>query len=294
MDWLDRLNGTLGRIALGHGKAELVHWAHEAHLADNRPHRHTYFEACLVGRYGEGVFTDRGTDHPLKPGTLFLARPGAIHQIRNSATPEMELTWICFAWSADDAATNDSDRLMRAFAAGDQTVAEDDGRLAALWNALRAVASEPGVREQFESLARSLILAIAQCLTPEAPADEPHDRGNAIARLAVRYLEDNLNRPLSVPEIARHANVSERHLARLFAAYTGTSPVQYLRQARLDRASALLRRTSLPIKEIAFETGFGDVQYLTRRFTEHFGVSPARFREGERSGRIRQTDGALV
>lgn len=296
MDWLTRLNSGPGRIPVGNGRIEFVHWAYESHLPDNLPHRHTYFEACLVGGHGAGTFTNLGTDHALRPGTLFLARPGAVHQIRNGQEPWMELFWVSFGWSSDEAPRTEADRLLRAFVDSDACVVPDeDGRVASLWTALRQVAGGPTVPEQVASLALSLVLGIAQALTPGhgVPLEEQRSE-NAAARLAVRYIQDNLNRPLSLAEIAAHVSLSERHFTRLFATYTGTSPARYVQLTRLDRANALLHGTDMPIKEIAQECGFTDVAYFTRCFAQRYGTPPAAHRRGEGHGRILQTSGALV
>ena len=96
MDWLERLNRGLGQIPLGQGTVEVLHWAYDRNLPDNRPHRHTFFEVCLVGGHGEGEFMVQDKPLSLSPGDVFVARPGVVHQIRNTAEPEMELSWVCF------------------------------------------------------------------------------------------------------------------------------------------------------------------------------------------------------
>lgn len=294
-DWLARLNGDFGRIPLGGGRIDLVHWAHEEHLKDNQPHRHTCFEACLVGAYGAGTFTALGTDHPLSPGTFFVARPGVVHQIRNSEPILMELTWVSFAWSDDGGPTkSEGERLMRTFAESSVSVAMDeDRRLARIWDALRAVAPT-ALPEQVRGLVQALILAMAQTLVPStAPLERPDPQAQ-LARLAVRYIEDNLNRPLTIDEIADHVHVSPRHLTRLFTSFAGTSPGRFIMLARLDRARALLRRTDAPIKEVAEALGFDDVAYFTRRFSQQHGVSPSAYRRGEGQVRIVQGPGGLI
>ena len=301
MFWLDRLNSGLNRLHIGGGRVEVLHWSYEEHLVDNRPHRHTYFEACLVGRYGSGMFNEPGGEHVLGPATLFLARPGAVHNIVNTANPLMELYWVAFGWTAEDKQSRtDGERAMRAFVESDICVSHDAMNLLLLWEALRVNASSPwsvGSDDQISSILRAIILGIGQALSPHEgvdTADDPTRPGRISATQAVRYIEDNLNRPLSLEEIASHLNVSTRQLTRLFSTFAGTSPAQYVRVTRLDRASALLTRTELPIKEISHQVGFSDVQYFTRCFTAHFGVSPGAYRHGARSGQIIQRPGMLL
>lgn len=301
MFWLDRLNSGLNRLPVGGGRIEVLHWAYEENLVDNRPHRHTYFEACLVGRHGSGMFNEPAGEHVLAPGTLFVARPGVVHNIANTATPLMELYWVAFGWSSEDKQPrSDGERSMRSFVESERCVVPDQQSLLLLWEALRVNASGPrvvGSDDQIAAILKAIILGIGQALGPQQGVevtDDPTRAGRISAMQAVRYIEDNLNRSLSLEEIASHVNVSTRQLTRIFSNFAGTSPAQYVRVTRLDRATSLLTRTELPIKEVSHQVGFSDVQYFTRCFTAHFGVSPGAYRHGARSGQIIQRPGMLL
>ena len=98
MEWWKRLNQGPDQVTVGHEIIELLYWAYARHLSDNIPHRHTYFEVCLVGGHGAGLFTASGRKHAIGPGDLFIARPGVLHQIVNTSAPKMELSWVSFQW----------------------------------------------------------------------------------------------------------------------------------------------------------------------------------------------------
>lgn len=287
MDWLERLNRGLGRMPLGRGTVEVLQWAYARHLADNRPHRHTFFEVCLVGEYGAGEFIVQDRTRRVGPGDLFVARPGVIHQIVNTGCPDMELSWVSFGWTPSPTQPpGEADALLRAFAASPVLVApEGQGQVAALWRALRSVASGPtgaAYETQYQALATALILGIAQAGAGQdtvavAEPSGPQADGLA-ARLAVRFIHDNLNRPLPLAEIAAQVYLSPRHLSRLFARFTGKSPAHYITHARMDRARGLLLRSQTPIKEVAATVGYPDVHHFTRAFTAHFGTPPGEMR----------------
>ena len=97
--------------------------------------------------------------------------------------------------------------------------------------------------------------------------------------LVLSYLEKNYSLPLTLPEIARHAAVSEVTLYRLFRKGTGDSPINCLNRIRLRHARALLLNTRLPVSEIAAATGFTDSNYFSRCFRKFTGLSPREFRE---------------
>ena len=286
MDWIERLNRGLGQIPLGEGTAEVLHWAYALNLSDNRPHRHTFFEVCLVGGHGEGQFVVQDKSLSLKPGDVFVARPGVVHQIVNTARPEMELFWVCFQWTpAPLKPPGDVDRLLKVFTESEVCVAPDaGGRLAAVWLALRAFAdgvASLGDGAQRQALTAALLLGCAQALLE--PRDLPEEAvgpgsGEATARLAVRFIHDNLNSPLPLDEVAAQVHVSTRHLSRLITGFTGISPAHYIARARLDRARGLLLHSEIPIKEVAVTVGYPDVHHFTRAFTARFGCPPGTLR----------------
>jgi AraC family L-rhamnose operon transcriptional activator RhaR len=280
---------------MGGGRLDLLHWAYDPHLRDNQPHRHTYFEACLVGSYGQGIFTSQNIDYPLSPGIFFLARPGVVHQIRNSGPELMELYWCCFAWTdGAPAPRTEGERLMCEFVAMDACVADDDGgHIRCIWEAIRTLAPT-ALPEQVRALIHTLVLAMAKAVAPSDFPLRATDSQEQVARHAVRYIEDNLNRPLTIAEIANHVHVSPRHLTRLFSSFTGTSPAQFIMTARLDRAIGMLERSDMPVKDIAERLGFGDAAYLTRCFTRRYGKPPASYRRDRSEVRIIQVPGGLV
>jgi AraC-like DNA-binding protein len=57
------------------------------------------------------------------------------------------------------------------------------------------------------------------------------------------------------------------------------TPHRFLIQTRIRRAIALLRETSRPVTEIAFEVGFGDLSNFINAFRREVGVSPRRYRQ---------------
>ena len=66
---------------------------------------------------------------------------------------------------------------------------------------------------------------------------------------------------------------------RCFRRTVQTSPVQYVRQLRIQKAAALLRTTDLKINEAAAACGFLDMSYFSRIFRSYAGVTPTEYRK---------------
>ena len=88
-----------------------------------------------------------------------------------------------------------------------------------------------------------------------------------------------------VTRLARVSGVSTAHFARSFKEAFGVPPHRYLLTRRVERATALLRDTDLPVTEIAFQTGWNSLGTFGRTFRDVTGESPGEFRVRERSGR---------
>ena len=94
-----------------------------------------------------------------------------------------------------------------------------------------------------------------------------------------------------VERLARVSCVSAAHFARSFKDAFGVPPHRYLLTRRIERASALLRDTDLPIIDIAFQTGWKSLGTFGRTFRDVTGESPGELRAREQAA---PQDRALV
>lgn len=97
-----------------------------------------------------------------------------------------------------------------------------------------------------------------------------------LARLT-EFIDGNLERAITLADLADLVNVSRFHFSRLFKHSTGMTPISYVERCRIQRARALILETDLPLVEIALMTGFADQSHFTRRFHRHVGCTPAVF-----------------
>jgi AraC family transcriptional regulator len=132
----------------------------------------------------------------------------------------------------------------------------------------------------FEALARALMVSLlGRVCGPQSQA-RPHAPGIPPGiEAALRWLEGAFGEPLSVPELARRANLSVDHFARSFEKATGLTPHRYLLQVRLSHARALMTRPWRPLSlaEIAVTCGFADQAHFGRHFRCFFGMTPTAF-----------------
>ncbi|MBS2537262.1 AraC family transcriptional regulator, partial [Catenulispora sp. NF23] len=252
-------------VRLAGRRIEFVDWGFYAPEPwRNFPHVHSCYELCYAYA-GHGTFRVAGTEHPIGPGELFLARPGDVHDI--AATDDDPMGIVFWSWAVlhdspggdrtgsaagplpTTAAEDDHDaaELIAAFTTGDNrraTAANGPLPRILLLLAREAADPGPGSTEMIGSLASALVLATARALT-DPPARHPTRQptttpGGPTVTTMIRYLHDNYHRPVRIQEVAAQVHLSERHAARLFRKSAGCTMHTYLTRYRLEAAAQLL------------------------------------------------------
>ncbi len=98
-------------------------------------------------------------------------------------------------------------------------------------------------------------------------------------RRVIDFIYAHLQDALSVGLLAQQVGLSSYHFARLFRQTTGESPHQFLLLKRLEAAQRLLRKTDLPLSQIAQDVGFSNHGHFTQVFKQHMGLTPRQYRQ---------------
>jgi AraC family transcriptional activator of mtrCDE len=100
---------------------------------------------------------------------------------------------------------------------------------------------------------------------------------NPIAR-AVQYMEIHPFQHWTVEALARKVGMSRANFAARFVAETGKTPFDVLTAERMRLAAEFIRDTGLKVSEISERVGYRSESAFSRRFTDHFGMSPGSMR----------------
>ena len=92
------------------------------------------------------------------------------------------------------------------------------------------------------------------------------------------YLSQHFQQEIYLDDLAKRAGMSRSSLGRHFHAALGVPPIIYLRDLRLRHAAELLLKTDLPLKEIAYQSGFSRMSYFFKSFKDCYGVAPLEYR----------------
>ncbi len=105
----------------------------------------------------------------------------------------------------------------------------------------------------------------------------------------ISYLNSNYSKDINLSDILRKAGMSKSAFMRKFKQATGTTPIDYLIQLRVTKASCLLQETNLSISEIAYKSGFSDSNYFSRTFRKVTGLTPREFSKHCRTNDIKSS-----
>lgn len=95
----------------------------------------------------------------------------------------------------------------------------------------------------------------------------------------ISFMENNLDRTISIKELLEISHMSESSLLRAFKKITGTSPLDYHLRKRIDLACTRLLSSEEPITTIAYDLGFTDSNYFARQFKKIKDETPRNYRK---------------
>ena len=133
--------------------------------------------------------------------------------------------------------------------------------------------------------ALSRVIFLLSCHLPtrnEPPSERTLRNGDRIKTM-LQYVQDHYGEELTTAGIARSASVSESECLRCFRKMIGTTPIQCVRQFRVQKAAELLTATDQTIAEIGAACGFQEMSYFAKVFREIKGCTPSEYRRTERN-----------
>ncbi|WP_299790599.1 AraC family transcriptional regulator [uncultured Marivita sp.] len=95
---------------------------------------------------------------------------------------------------------------------------------------------------------------------------------------ALEFIDANLDKSITITEIAHHARLSPYHFSRRFRERTGMSIRRYLILQRIEKAQRLITASDLSLAEIAYSTGFSSQSHMTSLFRRFVGRTPGSYR----------------
>lgn len=107
---------------------------------------------------------------------------------------------------------------------------------------------------------------------------EGADSEPAAVTRARKFIQDRFAEPISMPDTARHLHMSPSTLSKMFKNVLGLTFTQYLTRLRVEKSKIMLAQPIVPIRTIAFQTGFESISQFNRSFRQYAEMSPTAYR----------------
>ena len=115
-------------------------------------------------------------------------------------------------------------------------------------------------------------------MTTRGTSSDGHALPGSKFRRVAQYIQQNLDKDLSLAELAAVVYMSPYHFARLFKDNTGVPPHRFVVRQRIARARGVLATSELSIAEISRLVGFRTPSHFTTVFRQVLGITPGAYR----------------
>ncbi|MBR2465431.1 MAG: AraC family transcriptional regulator [Clostridia bacterium] len=250
-------------------------------------HTHEFTEIVYVTD-GTGIETIDGTEHSVRRGDLLFINCGAVHKV----APVLNYSYINICFSPDIIGeriiTRENafdllslsalEEFRHEYGADTISFIGEERRLveALLFDMLNEFKSD--LPERAAVLESYMSVLIAKIMRKRRIKTE-NDGKSEMWRELSRYIEDNIDKPLTLGELAKKCFYNPSYFSRVFKEKFGTTLVDHVMNERTRAAAKLLSKGEISIDAVAEECGFGDRTGLYRAFIKIYGISPAEYRK---------------
>lgn len=281
-----------GRELVQHGSTAFPAACYHDDLSKNEVpwHWHEEFEAAIITE-GCAVVSVGNEKYTIHPGEGFFANSGILHGAWGTAPNACQIHSIVFhprliGGSVDSVFhQNYVHPLMRNTSLESlhlrPSVPWQKTALDAIEHAWQSLSTETdGYEFRVRNHLSELLFLLHHNLPAlQHPVSQKTLRNGERIKQMLQFIHEHFSEELSIASIAHVCSISESECLRCFKSTIQTTPIQYVRQYRIQRASQLLRDTSFTITEIASACGFPDLSYFTKTFREMKGMAPGEFRQ---------------
>lgn len=254
-----------------------------------RQHYHDTYEIYLVLDGEKNLFLD-DKKYLLKKGSLFVVEPFVLHM--TTSTDRVYFKRYIMNVSSDVLSPmltkSELEYLLKKLPTCVLDLNEDIFRLAL--NYFEEIHRYKNIKNSLSNkLMRMTIAHFVDFVSREEKKQaaitlkNPTKKSEAPVMKALLYINMNYTKNISLDFISEYTNMSKSNFCLAFKKAVGDTFVNYLNTLRISQAHKLLLTTSFNLTEIATQTGFSSVDYLTRTFKKIHGISPSQMRKNNKT-----------
>jgi len=145
--------------------------------------------------------------------------------------------------------------------------------------------------EMLQTMLKRYLILVTRLYKQQCPNRSFDENTQDIVRELNYLVEQHYRTKHTVSDYAELLHKSPKTISNLFSKLSSKTPLQFIQDRKMLEARRLLRYTDKPVKEIAYELGYEDIQTFSRFFKVQEHVSPTEYRENKAAGRIANMSG---
>ncbi|WP_353780050.1 helix-turn-helix domain-containing protein [Winogradskyella sp. 3972H.M.0a.05] len=238
-------------------------------------HFHDYYTIILIEQGINEGFTEH-KKYKIEEGTVLIINPGELHA--GSSYQGNELSFNAFRFEEQYLKELDDifQRTTRDIHFRNDPIR--DQRLQAKLKQFFYESKRPEYRLSLECLNIEIFELLFNDYTDAIAHKHNTSSKHNYLNTAVEFINDNISENFRLKALAKHSGISTYHLVREFKKRYNQTPLEYLRNIRVEKSKNLLRGED-SITDIALQLGFFDTSHFTRNFIQNEGVSPSEYRQ---------------
>lgn len=135
--------------------------------------------------------------------------------------------------------------------------------------------------QQLRAETASLLGQLAKLQEAKRQDTEPD-----LIRRIQQYIQEHAHEEISLESIAEHVQLSPYYVSKMFKDALGVNYIDYLTECRIEKVKSLLLNPGKSLKEISYEVGYHDPNYLSKVFKKVSGLSPTEYRQAALGNKV--------
>lgn len=226
---------------------------------------------------GAGWFETEGRRRTVRTGSFFILPPGVPHAYGADPVSPWTIYWVHFEGTLAAAYAALAAEPVVIDPAPDSRIASRNALFEEILTTLTRSLTRESLRYAMGAFAHWLASMVFVSEYRSA-GKEQRPAPDDIVSQTVHYLRENIERRLTVSDVARFAGFSPTYLSAIFRERTGHSLMGYFNLMKVRQACRMLDDTDMQINQISYKLGIPDPFYFSRMFTKIMGQSPRAYR----------------
>ena len=239
-------------------------------------HSHNFWELVYIKKENHDPYEMicRDQNYTCEQSTLFLIPPNTQHIFRNFGREIAKNMYIGFSYTLGPEKKLRTDLPV--------TIRTDQAQVTGIITLLDELSemASSDILEALDQKRLDIMREVVNVFHMVLSEDEKYINSNSsrttlLCNKAKEYIMENLNRNISVDELARQFYMSSNYLGQVFRQTTGLTVKSYHNRLRMEYALRLITENRYSISKVAAMTGFDDIAYFSKKFKEFYGMSPS-------------------